>query len=92
MCIFITPAQQKLMLFMYPDNLLCFDDQNIFGNKQWFDKEMKKLLNFECVEKLETKINGDMRERNVKYRLIFRGKVYVEKNILDYNNANGVKI
>jgi len=85
---FLTTSHQKLLLFLYEiDREINFSEQNIFKNKQWFKREIEKLINFEVVEKINS-INKDMRFKNFKYKITFKGKILVETLIIGFNEKD----
>jgi len=85
--VFLTSNQLKIMLKIYNEKVITFETQQIYNNKQWFKKEMQKLINFKKVMKVNT-INIDMRIHNEKYVLTLLGKIFVEIAVVDFNEKN----
>lgn len=85
--LFITLKQQKIMLLMFPKQDITFKSQGIYSSQQWFRVAMRQLINFGKVEKRIT-IRKNMSEDGTIYYLNIWGKLYVEKNIIPFNDKN----
>jgi hypothetical protein len=84
---FMTTRQQKLLLFMFPANNITFKSQPIYNNQQQFRRSMRQLVNFGKVER-KIAIQKNMKEDKYIYYLNIWGKLYVEKNIIAFNDKN----
>ncbi len=85
--LFITQKQQRILLMMFPKTDINFKSQSIYKNQQWFRTAMRQLINFGKVEK-RIIIRKNMSEDGTIYYLNIWGKLYVEKNIIPFNDKN----
>lgn len=80
---FITPNLQEIMQLLYNKGEISFYDQDVIKSREWFFREMDKLVKFQKVDREVFFINGS-RKLNPHYRINPAGKMFVELFILKY--------
>lgn len=86
------PSQRQLRMLvsMYPDKVIGFEDQALFKTERVFREEMQKLAKWDRVIVING-ISSDMRNHVERYKLSFNGGVICEffENYAKRNGWNG---